>query len=90
MNIPFLAFGLGMPEVLGILVIVLVLFGAKKIPELAKGLGQGIKEFKKASNDLQDEMHRSLDEPPKPPAPRPPAEPRKVAQEETAEKSAKS
>jgi len=78
-----------MPEVLGILVIVLVLFGAKKIPELAKGLGQGIKEFKKASHDLQDEMHRSLEEPPKPPAPRP-AEPRKEAQEETAEKSAKS
>ena len=78
-----------MPEVLGILVIVLVLFGAKKIPELAKGLGQGIKEFKKASNDLQDEMHRSLEEPPKPPAPRP-SEPRKLAQEETADKSAKS
>jgi sec-independent protein translocase protein TatA len=89
MNIPFFALGLGMPEVLGILVIVLVLFGAKKIPELAKGLGQGIKEFKKASNDLQDEMHRSLEEPPKPPAPRPP-EPRKLAQEEPADKSAKS
>jgi sec-independent protein translocase protein TatA len=89
MNIPFFALGLGMPEVLVILVIVLVLFGAKKIPELAKGLGQGIKEFKKASNDLQDEMHRSLEEPPKPPAPRPP-EPRKLAQEEPADKSAKS
>lgn len=54
MNIPFLAIGLGMPEVLGILVIVVVLFGAKKIPELAKGLGQGIKEFKKASSELDE------------------------------------
>lgn len=75
-----------MPEVIGILVIVLVLFGAKKIPELAKGLGQGIKEFKKASNDMQDELHRSMQEPPPaPPAPRP-AEPRKLAAEEAAEK----
>lgn len=77
-----------MPEVLGILVIVLVLFGAKKIPELAKGLGQGIKEFKKASSDLQDELHRSIEEQPKPPAPRQP-EQRKPVQEEGAEKSAK-
>jgi len=60
MNIPFLAFGLGMPEILGILVVVLVLFGARKIPELAKGLGQGIKEFKKASSDAQDEFKRSV------------------------------
>jgi sec-independent protein translocase protein TatA len=90
MNTAFLAFGLGMPEVIGILVIVLVLFGAKKIPELAKGLGQGIKEFKKASNDMQSELHRSMEEPPSPPpAPKPP-EPRKLAQDETAEKSAKS
>jgi len=90
MNTAFLAFGLGMPEVIGILIIVLVLFGAKKIPELAKGLGQGIKEFKKASNDMQNEMHRSMEEPPTPPpAPRPP-EPRKVITEESAEKTLKS
>ncbi len=49
-----------MPEILGILVVVLVLFGAKKIPELAKGLGQGIKEFKNASSDAQDELKRSV------------------------------
>jgi len=60
MNIPFLAFGLGMPEILGILVVVLVLFGAKKIPELAKGLGQGIKEFKNATSEAQDELKRSV------------------------------
>ena len=47
---------------MGILVIVLVLFGAKKVPELMKGLGTGIKEFKKASRDVQDELHRSVEE----------------------------
>ena len=40
---------LGMPEILVILVVVLLLFGGKKIPELMKGLGNGINEFKKAS-----------------------------------------
>lgn len=38
-------------EIVGILVIVLVLFGAKRLPELAKGLGQGIKEFKKSTKE---------------------------------------
>ena len=51
--------GLGMGEVILILAIVLIMFGAKKLPELAKGLGKGIKEFKRASTDIQDEMDRS-------------------------------
>lgn len=55
---------LGWPEIIGILVVVLILFGAKKLPELAKGLGQGIKEFKKASSDMQNELHRSVAEAP--------------------------
>ena len=42
-------FGLGAPEMLIILVVLLLLFGGKKIPELMKGLGQGVKEFKDAS-----------------------------------------
>lgn len=72
---------LGWPEIIGILVVVLILFGAKKLPELAKGLGQGIKEFKKASSDMQNELHRSVAEeqyaaPPKPaPAPQPASAP---------------
>ena len=42
---------IGAPELLVILVVALLLFGGKKIPELAKGLGQGIKNFKDAIND---------------------------------------
>lgn len=54
---------LGYPEIIGILVIVLLLFGAKKLPELARGLGQGIREFKNASNEIQNDLHRSIDHP---------------------------
>ena len=57
MNGIMLAF-LGWPEIVAILAVVLLLFGAKKLPELAKGLGSGIKEFKKASRDVQDELQR--------------------------------
>ena len=52
-----------------ILAVVLILFGAKKLPELARGLGQGIKEFKKASTDITSELHRSMEEPVSPPPP---------------------
>lgn len=73
MKMPLLAW-LGPTEIMVIAVIALVLFGAKKVPELMKGVGTGIKEFKKASRDVQDELHRAMDEadrPPPPPAPRP-------------------
>jgi sec-independent protein translocase protein TatA len=46
-------------QVILILAIVLILFGAKKIPELAKGLGHGIKEFKKATKDVTDEIQNA-------------------------------
>lgn len=58
---------LGWPEIMAILVIVLVLFGARKVPELMKGLGQGIKEFKKASREVQEEVERAIEEEPPPP-----------------------
>ena len=57
-------------EMILILAVVLILFGAKKLPELAKGLGQGIKEFKKASTDVTSELQRAMDDPPAPPPPR--------------------
>ncbi len=49
-------FGLGMPELIVILIIVLVIFGANRLPQLGEGLGKAIKGFKKGiSNDAQDE-----------------------------------
>jgi len=46
----------GFPELLIILFVVLLLFGAKKIPEFAQGLGKGMREFKKALHDVEDEI----------------------------------
>jgi sec-independent protein translocase protein TatA len=58
MNITF-AWALGGMEVVLILAVILILFGAKKIPELARGMGQGIKEFKKATKEVTDEIQNA-------------------------------
>jgi sec-independent protein translocase protein TatA len=50
---------LGGPDLIIILLIILVLFGAKKLPELARGLGQAIKEFQKAKDEFSDELHKA-------------------------------
>jgi len=50
---------IGAPEILIIAIFILVFFGAKRIPELARGLGQGIKEFRQASNDIKKEIEDS-------------------------------
>ena len=63
MNIMF-AWGLGAWEVILILVAILILFGAKKLPELAKGLGTGIKEFKKATKEVVDEVQNAAEDKP--------------------------
>ncbi len=47
---------LGTGEILLIVLVVLIFFGAKKIPELAQGLGKGVREFRKAMRDVQDEV----------------------------------
>ena len=49
---------IGGQELFLILLIVLIFFGAKKLPELAKGLGQGLREFRKAAKDVQDEVEK--------------------------------
>lgn len=56
-------------EIVLILAMALLLFGSKKLPELAKGLGQGIKEFKKATREVSEEMHNAMAENPAPPPP---------------------
>lgn len=55
---------LGTGEILLILLVVLIFFGAKKIPELAQGLGKGIREFRKAARDVQDEIEKDATQPP--------------------------
>lgn len=49
-------------ELVVIVLIVLLLFGAKKIPELARGLGQGISEFRKASSDIRKEIEKGAED----------------------------
>ena len=79
------------PDLIIILLIVLVLFGAKKLPELARGMGQAVKEFQKAKDEISDELNKAnqpepkvqqaqstvprLDSPPPPAAPAPPLDP---------------
>ncbi len=53
---------LGTQELIIILVIVLVLFGAKKIPEFAKGLGKGVKEFKDAKDDIKSNVEDAIED----------------------------
>jgi sec-independent protein translocase protein TatA len=72
MNVMFGLFNFGGGEIILILALVLILFGAKKLPELAKGLGTGIKEFKKATRDVTEEMQSAMDDTPPPPKPLPP------------------
>ncbi|WP_337864965.1 twin-arginine translocase TatA/TatE family subunit [Ignavibacterium sp.] len=53
---------LGAGEIILIILVILLLFGARKIPELAQGLGKGMKEFKKAVRDVEDEIKKTDEE----------------------------
>ena len=53
---------LGTTEIVIICIVVLVLFGGKKLPELAKGLGKGLREFKNASRDIKQEVNNAVDD----------------------------
>jgi sec-independent protein translocase protein TatA len=59
-NSMFLFMNMGTPEILMILFVVLLLFGGKKLPELARGLGKGIREFKDASDGVKREIHNNI------------------------------
>ena len=64
-------FGLGGSEMLVILIIVLLIFGPSQLPNLARGLGQAMREFRKAQREMNDELTRD-DRSPAPPAPKAP------------------
>jgi Tat protein translocase TatB subunit len=51
-------FGIGMPELLLILALALIVLGPKKLPELARALGKGMAEFRRATDDLKDELRQ--------------------------------
>jgi sec-independent protein translocase protein TatA len=63
--------GIGGPELMMIMFIILLLFGADKLPGLAKGIGKSVREFKKAASGVEDEMRRAMAEEPAPPAKKP-------------------
>jgi len=62
-------FGIGMPELLVILVVALIVLGPKRLPEIARSLGRGMAEFRRASNEFSRTLSASLEEPPQQPAP---------------------
>lgn len=55
---------IGAPEIIFIVLIVLLLFGGKKIPELMKGMGKGVKMFKQGMNEMEEEVKRPLEDQP--------------------------
>ena len=65
-------FGVGLPEVTVILVLALLIFGPKKLPELGKQLGKTLKSLKKASNEFQNEIEQVINEPEKEDLPKSP------------------
>jgi sec-independent protein translocase protein TatA len=75
--VALLAFDLGPQEIIVVLLIALLLFGAKRLPEIGKGMGKGIKEFRDATKGLTDDVKAGMqdDDKPKPVDPAPPAGP---------------
>ena len=67
--LPLAFLNLGGTELLVIMAIVLILFGGDKLPDFAKGLGKTMREFKKATSGVEEEIRRAMDEPPAPPRP---------------------
>ena len=57
--------GIGVQELLLIFLVVLLLFGAKRIPDIAHGLGKGIRDFRRAMQETKDEINRSIETPDK-------------------------
>lgn len=55
-------FNLGTGEIIAIVLVILLLFGGRKIPELMRGLGKGVKSFKQGMNEVEDELKKPLED----------------------------
>ena len=75
--------GLGTNEILIILAVALILFGPKKLPEIGKSLGQGLRELKKASRDVMHTLDTDYDEPATEPSRNPEPAPEQMQNKET-------
>lgn len=69
-----LLFNLGTGEIIVIVLVILLLFGGKKIPELMKGVGKGVKSFKQGLNEVEDEIKKASDDDTKGKSPSNPAD----------------
>jgi sec-independent protein translocase protein TatA len=58
--------GIGGPELLMIMFIILLLFGANRLPDLARGLGKSVREFKKATSGIEDQIREAMEDKPEP------------------------
>ena len=61
-NFLLMFFNLGTGEIIAIVLIILLLFGGRKIPELMRGLGKGVKSFKQGMNEVEDELKKPLED----------------------------
>lgn len=82
--------GIGGPEMVMVFLLVLLLFGGKKLPEFAKGLGKSVREFKRAASGVEDEIRRAIDSAPSSDAPPPKPAPRIAPPKATAPAAAPS
>ena len=60
MNTMFLFLNLGAPEIIIIALVILLIFGGKKIPELMQGIGKGVRSFKDGIKDVEDEINKDV------------------------------
>ena len=79
----FLAFfgGVGWQEILVIVIVVLILFGGRKIPELARGIGRGMREFKREMRGVKEDLDEAMKEEDEEPRPRPKKKRKRPAEE---------